>query len=137
MRQASMQFTANVKAPRQNREASFQKTLVHIIRLSATPGLVWGASMNGVKLGKRAAVRMKEQGMEAGEADLWFLINGQYYAMELKNGKAGRQSPEQKDFESRAIESGGIYVLVRDIEEAQKYLRLWGAIRNRALAMAA
>jgi hypothetical protein len=74
---------------------------------------------------------MKGQGMQAGEPDLWFLIGGHYYGMEVKNGKAGRQSPEQADFENRVIASGGTYAIVRDIEQAQSLLESWGAIRPR------
>ena len=87
--------------------------------------------MNGVKLGICAAGRMKAQGMEAGEPDLYFLIGGHYYGLELKNGKKGVQSPEQKDFEARVFASGGTYAIARDIDQALEFIEAWGAIRPR------
>lgn len=124
-----------VRKPRKNREATLQSRIVEIVRLTQVPRLVWGASMNGVRLGIRAAVRMKAQGMQAGEPDLYFIIGGHYYGLELKNGKEGRQSHEQKDFETRVFASGGTYMIARDIEQARNYLEAWGAIRKRTLTI--
>lgn len=121
------------KAKRKSQEANLQSTIVQHIRLRGIQNLVWGASMNGVKLGIKAAVRMKSQGMEAGEPDLYFLIGGHYYGLELKNGKKGVQSPEQKDFEARVFASGGTYAIARTIDEALFYLEAWGALKPRTL----
>ena len=128
-RQPALKFAS--KAKRKTPEANLQKTVVAYIRMRKVPNLVWGASMNGVKLGIRAASRMKEQGMEAGEPDLYFLIDGCYFGLELKNGKAGVQSVAQKDFERRVNASGGEYYIARDIEQALTYLEDCGAIHKQ------
>ena len=119
--------------PRKAQEALLQERVVQIIRLLGKPGLVWGASMSGVKLGIRAAMRMKKQGLNAGESDLWLLIDGQYYGIELKNGKEGRQSDVQKDFERRVKLAGGAYFIARDLETARYILESIGAIRPEAV----
>ena len=130
MRQPLLKAAAK---PRKNHEATLQSIVVQHIRLRGVPMLVWGASMNGVKLGIKAAMRMKGQGMEAGEPDLYFVIGGHYYGLELKNGKKGVQSPDQKDFENRVFASGGTYRIVRDIDEALVFLEAWGVIRPRTV----
>ncbi len=119
--------------PRKNHEATLQSIVVQHIRLRGVSNLVWGASMNGVKLGIRAAMRMKGQGMEAGEPDLYFVVGGHYYGMELKNGKKGVQSADQKDFEKRVFASGGTYRIARDIDEAIALLEAWGIISPRTV----
>ena len=129
-RQPLLKATAK---PRKNHEATLQSTVVQHIRLRGVPNLVWGASMNGVKLGIKAAMRMKAQGMEAGEPDLYFVVGGHYYGLELKNGKKGVQSPEQKDFDKRVFASGGTYRIARDIDEALVLLEAWGTIRARTV----
>jgi hypothetical protein len=121
------------RKPRKTPEANLQATVVQHIRLCGVPNLVWGASMNGVKLGIRAAARMKAQGMEAGEPDLYFVIAGHYYGLELKNGKKGVQSPVQKDREKRTFASGGTYSIARDIDQALELLEAWGALRPRTV----
>jgi hypothetical protein len=129
-RQPNLKFNYS-KAKNAQPEAALQKAVVQIIRLAGMPGLVWGASLNGVKLGIKTATHMKKQGMNAGFPDLCFLIAGHFYGMEVKAGKAGRQTPEQKEFERKVLAQGGTYMIVRDIDEAIKYLEAWSIIRPR------
>ena len=42
----------------------------------------------------------------------------------------GRQSPEQRAFQSRTEELGGCYLLVHSAEEALRELRAWRADRS-------
>ena len=121
------------KKKNKNPEAALQAAVVQHIRLRGVHGLVWDASMSGVHLGIRAKVKMKEQGMERGRPDLTFLIGGHYYGLELKNGKKGVQSAEQKNFEKRVFASGGTYRIARDIDGAIALLEAWGVIRPRTV----
>jgi len=128
-RQSNLKFNYAAPQKRQNKEATLQAEIVQAIRILGHAGLVWGASMNGVHLGLRAAQRMKAQGMQAGEADLWFLIAGHYYGLEVKNGKEGVQSKEQKDFEARVNAAGGTYKITRTLDDALETLSAWRVIK--------
>jgi hypothetical protein len=117
-----------IKAKRQYPESDLQRAIVQTLMLMGKPDVVWYASTNGVKMAIRTAEHMKRMGMIAGVADLAFVIQGQAYFMELKSEK-GKQSPEQKAFETRVFAAKGIYVIVNNINTALDYLMAWGAIK--------
>lgn len=49
--------------------------------------------------------------------------------LELKAGKDGRQSDEQKQLEADVVAAGARYALARTIDDALSTLLEWGAIR--------
>ena len=116
------------KAKRQYPETELQKAVVQVLMLFGKRDVVWYSIPNGAKLAKRTAIYLKQTGMVAGAADLAFVVNGYAYFMELKAGK-GKQSPEQKAFESRVFASKSSYIVVNDIDVAIDYLEAWGVIR--------
>lgn len=120
---------SKTKIKRQYPESDLQRAIVQHLMLMGNPDVVWYASTNGVKMASRTAEHMKRMGMVAGVADLAFVIKGQAYFMELKSLK-GKQSPEQKAFESRVHAAKGIYIVVNNINTAIDYLMSWGAIRS-------
>lgn len=75
--------------------------------------------------------QLKLEGMRSGAPDLVFIAppNGRCYGLELKAGKAGRQSDEQKAFALDLDAAGGSYALARSMDEAISVLRSWGALR--------
>lgn len=56
-----------------------------------------------------------------GAADLLGMFNGRFVAVEIKT-PIGRQSPEQKLFQQLVEKRGGVYVLLRSVEEARRWV---------------
>ena len=91
--------------------------------------------------GRERAVRAKKEGVQAGVADLMFMIPTQDYfalAIELKD-KDGRMSPQQKIFKRYFEAAGGKYVTVRTfddfVNEVTKHMDdvtpiTWGAVKD-------
>ncbi len=52
-----------------------------------------------------------------GQADILGCAAGKFVAVEVKT-ETGRQSPEQKEFQSKVEAAGGIYILARTREDA-------------------
>jgi hypothetical protein len=57
-----------------------------------------------------------------GGADLIGVFRGRFVAIEIKT-LAGRQSPEQVTFQQLVERKGGIYVVMRSVEDARAWLR--------------
>lgn len=51
-----------------------------------------------------------------GTSDIKAVINGKMYAVEVKIGK-DRQSQVQKDYQNKIERAGGIYIIVRSLED--------------------
>jgi hypothetical protein len=60
--------------------------------------------------------RNKLKGLIQGRSDLVFYWLGRAYFFELKTSK-GRQSPEQKDWETLVTKHGFMYYIVRNLDE--------------------
>lgn len=74
---------------------------------------------NGGRRNPKEAARFKAMGVRAGVPDLMLLLprhGYSYLAIELKYGK-NTQTQAQKDYERRINANGGVYVVVRSIEE--------------------
>jgi len=56
-----------------------------------------------------------------GAADLVGLYRGRFVALEIKT-PTGRQTPEQKTFQQLVERKGGIYVVMRSVEDARAWL---------------
>lgn len=65
----------------------------------------------------------KQMGYTLGQADLTVINRyGNISFLELKNGKAGKQSDNQKYFEQEIKCRGGNYVLIRDFNDCVKFV---------------
>jgi hypothetical protein len=53
---------------------------------------------------------------KAGMADLWALVDGHHFEIEVKTG-SGKQTGEQKNWEKTITSLGASYLLLRDISE--------------------
>ena len=56
-----------------------------------------------------------------GSPDFLVWKDGKSYGIEIK-GSAGEQSPEQRAWQLAFEKEGGIYILVKKLDDAQKYL---------------
>lgn len=57
-----------------------------------------------------------------GQADILGCAAGRFFAVEIKTA-TGRQSAEQRAFQKRITDAGGIYVLARSLDEALTPIR--------------
>jgi len=55
---------------------------------------------------------------ENGSPDIFVVKNGNIYGLEVKNEK-GKQSDSQKEWEDKFTKAGGIYKVVRSLEDVQ------------------
>lgn len=66
----------------------------------------------------------KNMGYAKGQPDLVVIMpQGKVLFVELKNGKTGRQSPEQKQFAARLAEMGHKYEVWRTIDDAVNFCK--------------
>jgi len=116
---------------RQCPEDALQMTLVKHLLIRTRPGVVWHSIPNEGVRSPQTGARLKKMGLRPGVADLVFILppEGRAVYLELKAGKDGRQSKEQKQFEADAIAAGARYALARTLDEALKVLLEWGAIK--------
>lgn len=67
---------------------------------------------------------LKDTGYSVGQPDIAILLrNGETLWVELKNGKKGRQSDEQKYFEEKAKWLGHNYVIWRTLDDAMAFIK--------------
>lgn len=78
----------------------------------------WPSKTVGVYSAKRGC-RLKDPWLRLGVSDILMLWGGALFAIELK-GSHGYQSKAQKEFEAKIKSEGGIYLLVRSIDDLQR-----------------
>lgn len=64
---------------------------------------------------------------KVGDGDVFFTIGGRLHWLELKSD-SGKQTAEQKLFQSEVEAQGHIYLLIRDVDELRNWLTEHGAI---------
>jgi hypothetical protein len=119
-------------------EATIQRAICEHLRLRAKPNCVWWHTPNGAYLGgkrtpKGAAIQgaiMKSLGVRAGVADLCFLHNGVFYALELK-APGGRSTEAQIKFRDDVNRAGGFASEAVGIDAALAVLESWNLLRGR------
>ena len=79
-----------------------------------TRGLLF-AVPNGGTRNKIEASQLKATGVVSGVADMLFIWNGRVFAFEFKFG-AGKQSPEQKEWELKVKDHIAHYFLLNDAD---------------------
>ncbi len=89
------------------------------------PFLLWFAVPNGEKRSPITGARLKRMGVRAGVADILIFYGERFMAIELKAGK-GTLQDTQRDFRNAWLSSGGLYDVVRSLEELQSCLNEWG-----------
>jgi len=123
-----------VSAPKPLSESTIQEQIVELLsRLS--PGRFLFFSIPNSQfisyLPKQTKIRMiaklKRMGMLPGAADLCIVCKGQTYFIEVKTEK-GKQSENQRLFQSLCHEMGAIYLLATSPEQVHRALRAWGIV---------
>lgn len=89
------------------------------LALGRIPGLVLFRNNIGVADMRGCKVRFGVGG--PGGADLIGIYNGRFVAVEIKT-QTGRQSEEQATFQRLVESKGGIYKVLRSVEEARQWI---------------
>lgn len=101
----------------------------NVLRLQMPfPGLLFSHFANEIA-DKTEAFWASRKGILKGAPDLilWERVNGrsQSMAIELKS-KTGAQSPDQKEFQRKFEDKGGLYAICRSVAEVRDRLIAWG-----------
>jgi hypothetical protein len=89
------------------------------LELGAAPDLVLWRNNVGVAERRGFTIRFGVGG--PGGADLIGCYRGRFVAVEIKT-PTGRQSPEQRTFQALVERKGGVYVVLRSVEDARAWL---------------
>jgi len=112
-----------------NPEADIQEAIVKFLRLK---GFDVFAIPNGANIpnpGTRAL--FARTGLMSGVADLCVMLpGGKALFVEVKNGKVGKQSPTQLDFEKVCYKLGFEYRVWRSLDDAIKWLDFYAPVVN-------
>lgn len=98
-------------------EAALQQHIVKLLQAYARPDIEWHHPANGEKRDKATARKLQLMGLQAGVADLLFVIDGRAFAVELKTEK-GVQSEAQSEYQERFERAGGKYFLAFGLDQA-------------------
>ena len=93
--------------------------------LDYTQDFYYYAIPNGGLRHRLVAIKLKMEGAKAGVADMFWMVSNERWKglfVEVKIEK-GKQSPNQKEFESIAIKHGYYYAVVRSINDCESILR--------------
>jgi len=89
------------------------------LALGSVPGLVlW---RNNCGTAEIRGYPVKFGVANPGGADLIGIYNGRFVAVEIKT-PTGRQSPDQKRFQSLVESKGGEYVILRSVDDAKAWV---------------
>lgn len=111
-------------AKRNFNEDALQVNISDYLRLQY-PNLLFFHVANERKSSPAAGARLKRKGVLAGVADVIFVQDNKFYAIELKHGKNGTSDP-QDDFAIKWQLAGGKYAICRSIDDVVGNLFVWG-----------
>jgi hypothetical protein len=114
---------------RDDREFRLHCVIADYLRFAADPATLWLAIPNGEKRELATGARLKRMGVYPGAADLHLTIAGRSHWLELK-ADGGKLSPAQELFQEHCARAGAPYAVARSLDEAQKILGEWGALRR-------
>ena len=121
--------TPGIRKKRSDNEHKLQVMVVDYLAIAGKPNVFAVAIPNAGRRSLRMGGRMKREGLVAGAADLLVALPGGHVGwLEMKAVK-GRQSVEQKGFQARCLRLNHPYAVAHTFDEAEKVLRLWGALR--------
>ena len=84
------------------------------------PEIVLWPNVCGVFLDEHSGTKRRVGVGNPGGADLIGMWNGRFLGVEIKT-PIGRQSPEQKRFQTLVEKRGGVYIVLRSVEDAQQW----------------
>lgn len=110
-------------------EDALQRAVVAHLRYRRAAGVSWFAVPNGgYRSGLEASI-MQGLGTRAGIPDLFFVVEGRPYGLELKAAK-GRLSPAQIAMHLEMRKAGVTVETAFTVDQAVQILQQWGAIRD-------
>lgn len=113
-------------------EMDIHRAVLRLLALTLPRGAICHHSPNEIDMAGPAAARQvakaRSLGTVGGWPDLQVLHGGRLYALEIKS-PAGRQSPAQIDVQRRIEAAGGLYAVVRSVDECAAVLSRWGLMR--------
>ena len=122
-------------------EHQIQKAICNLLHYQLPADATFWAVPNGgtrklttLKNGKKVSLegrRLKDEGVKAGVADLMILWRGKLICLEVKTDK-GRQSPSQKEWALTITQCGGLYHVVRSVDDVKAILDVIGCHKPRA-----
>lgn len=116
--------------PRNETEESIQRAAIQLLMLCAHPKTVFYHVPNGEARSKVTGARLKAMGVLPGVGDISLVLpDGRAAFVEIKTS-IGRQSPEQKEFQRRVVNAGGLYAVCRSCDDVRSTLGSWGALRG-------
>lgn len=103
------------------KEEHYLQIAIH--KLLTYAGIFHFAIPNGGARNLKVAMSLKAEGVLAGASDLVLVLEKRIVFVELKNGKIGRQSEHQKSFQNEVEKRGFEYVIWRNIEDCEDFLK--------------
>lgn len=98
-------------------ERVLQEHVVKLLNAYARPDICWFAVPNGELRNHKVGVQLKAAGLRAGAADLSFVIDGRFHAVELKT-EIGTLSAKQLSFREDLERAGGFFHVAFGLQEA-------------------
>ena len=114
--------------PKNRPEDGIQKYAADLLRLYAQHACIWHSIPNESPRSPRYANRLKQLGMLPGVADMVLTVYGKTHYLEFKSPK-GRQTEAQKQFECQCRATGIPYALARSVDDVNRILDGWRALR--------
>lgn len=110
-------------------EHRIQVALMDYLRLAARPDCYYFAIPNQANRHIQNAVKMKNEGVRSGVADLCFMMSGGRVAwLEMKK-PGGSLSPTQKTFRDTCAALGHQWATAKSVDEALAILTKWDALK--------
>ena len=111
-------------------EHSIQSEAINWLRMHGGDDVLVFAIPNGGLRNKRVAVRLREEGVTAGVADICVIEGGRVLFIEMKT-RRGSLSDVQQGFAARATRARCSYRVCRSLDEVQDVIYAWSACPYR------
>lgn len=108
-------------------EDNLQIAVADYLRYQCTH-TIWWHTPNGGQRNPREGARFKRMGVMPGVPDILIFWRGGMGGIELKAGK-NKQQQSQSNFQYIWQHFGGQYAVCRSIEQVERALREWGALK--------
>jgi hypothetical protein len=109
-------------------EAALQQHVVKLLNAFARPDIAWWHVPNGELRNHKVGAKLKLAGLRPGAADLSFVIDGRFHAVELKT-EIGTLSAAQLSFREDLERAGGFFHVAFGLDQAIGVLKGLSAFR--------
>jgi hypothetical protein len=120
----------DTRAPRQDREGPIHKAILQFLDMFLPDDAIYHHSPNELDMAGPEAARQiakaRKLGTKSGWPDIEIVWQGRIFFLEVK--AKTNQSEAQKGIQSDLVRCGGLYAVVRSVDEAKEILTSWGLI---------